>query len=92
LYNALLLFAITNRFGNALIFSLPLLNPPPPKGRGRIGKIPSVILPLPLGGGGYRWGRNFKLYTSPLLEVLLTLFLTTKANSCRRRRTMLSYF
>ena len=36
-----------------------LPNPPPPFGRGRtkVGEGLSFLLPLPLGGGGLRWGR-----------------------------------
>jgi len=55
------LFVIANQFGNGLIviISLPLLIPPPPKeGEEIIGDIP-LILPLPLGGGGNRWGRVY---------------------------------
>jgi len=44
---------------NSNLKSLPHLYPPPPNGRGRIGEGPTYILPLPLGGGGLRRGREF---------------------------------
>jgi len=42
--------------GDFFLFSLPYLYPPPPRGRGRIGERPSptLVLPLPKGGGGER--------------------------------------
>jgi len=44
---------------------LPLLNPPP-SGRGGLRRVLSIILPLPLGGGGYRWGEE--VFSSLLQE------------------------
>jgi len=42
--------------------SLPFLTPPPPEEGEEIIDDTSLLLPLPLGGGGYRWGREISLY------------------------------
>jgi len=52
--------------GRTLIFSLPLLSPPPPFGRGRIWRGVPPYPPSPSGREGYRWGGKFSSVSPPL--------------------------